>query len=71
MYQMRNLPCCDTLGNEMTWSVCGTQIMTFSDGSTITANGVLEWCYDEQDALDLLEMMKNDPQFSNLSILKE
>jgi hypothetical protein len=71
MYRMRNLPCRDALGNEMMWSVCGFESYTLDDGSTITGGGVLEWCWDEQDAMDRLEMMKNDPRFSKLSIRQE
>lgn len=68
---MRNLPCRDFLGNEMPWSVCGSERLTLTDGSTITGGGVLEWCWDKQDSMNRLEMMKKDPRFSSLSIRQE
>ena len=68
---MRNLPCYDAFGNDMPWSVCGNMVYRLPDGDVVTGGGVLEWCYDEQDAMDLMEMMKKDPDFFNLSIRKE
>ena len=68
VYVMRGLPCRDALGFEMPWSVCGSQTVTLDDGTEGKGGGVLEWCWDEEDALERLEMMQQDPRFSNLSI---
>lgn len=67
-YKMRNLPCRDALGNEMPWCVCGNEKVTFSDGTVQTGGGVLEWCWDREDAAERLEMMRRDPRFSDLSV---
>jgi hypothetical protein len=67
MYQMRGLPCHDGL-KEMPWSVCGRMSITLDDGTVATGGGVLEWCWDKEDALERMEMMQQDPRFSNLSV---
>ena len=68
MYKMRNLPCRDASGYEMPWSVCGEMRITYEDGTIVTGAGVLEWCWDHEDAQQVLEKMSADPSFSNLSI---
>ena len=68
MYQMRNLPCRDALGKEMPWAVCGNMSETWEDGTKVNGGGVLEWCWDKEDAQHRMKMMATDPRFSNLSI---
>jgi len=70
-YKLRNLPCRDALGKEMPWSVCGNHREKFPDGTTINGAGVLEWCWDRQDAVERLKMMQQDSRFSNLTIRQE
>lgn len=67
-YKMRNLPCRDALGNEMPWAVCGNMREQFPDGTVVDGGGVLEWCWDREDASQRLEMMSADTRFSNLSV---
>ncbi len=55
-YQYRNLP-----GN-----LCATP--WFVQGGADNGAGVLEWCFDEQDARERLAIMVTYPEFSNLSI---
>lgn len=66
-YRMRNLPCRDASGYEMPWAVCGNMYDKYSDGTTVHGAGVLEWCWDREDALDLIQMMRMDDRFSNLT----
>lgn len=54
-YKYRSLPC--TAGD---WSVCGND--------TLSGVGVLEWCFDQEDARERLRIMKAYPQFQDLSI---
>jgi hypothetical protein len=35
---------------------------------TLNGAGVLEWCFDEADAKERLQIMKSYPQFQDLSI---
>ena len=65
-YRMRNLPCRDASGYEMPWAVCGNMYDKYSDGTTVHGAGVLEWCWDREDALNLTQMMRMDDRFSNL-----
>ena len=67
-YKMRNLPCRDASGKEMPWCVCGNHSETLEDGSVLTGGGVLEWCWDREDAEQTLAMMRRDPRFSNLKV---
>lgn len=67
-YEMRGLPCRDALGREMPWCVCGKQRVTFPDGTTVEGGGVLEWCWDREDAIRRLQWMQQDSRFSDLSI---
>jgi hypothetical protein len=67
-YKMRNLPCRDGLGNEMPWCVCGNVSYTLEDGTVMNGAGVLEWCWDREDAIKRMEMMRQDPRFSNLCV---
>lgn len=55
-YKYRSLPC--SAGD---WSVCGFD-------SLLNGGGVLEWCFDQEDANERLRIMKAYPQFQNLSI---
>jgi len=64
---MRNLPCRDASGYEMPWAVCGSMYDKYSDGTTVHGAGVLEWCWDREDALNLIQMMRMDDRFSNLT----
>ena len=57
-YEYRNLPC--TAGE---WAVVG-------EDRVMRAGGVLEWCWDEQDALERMVMMHRDPRFVNLAVEK-
>lgn len=57
-YCYRGLPC-----SEAKWSVCG--IHNKSDGRAI---GILEWCYDEQDANEIKAKMEMDPAFESLEV---
>ncbi len=68
MYQMRNLPCRDLAGKDMPWAVCGNMKEKFPDGTVVDGGGVLEWCWDREDAIQRMEMMQDDERFSNLSI---
>ena len=67
-YKMRNLPCRDDLGNEMPYAVCGHMQDKHSDGTTVQGFGVLEWCWDTEDAYNILQLMKMDERFSNLTV---
>lgn len=59
-YKFRNLPCSitPTRGSNL-WYVSGT--------STHHGSGVLEWCYDEEDAKERLSLMSQDHRFSRLA----
>ena len=59
-YTLRNLPC-DITSDESLWAV---------SGSGPVSGGVLEWCYDEEDAKTRLSMMQLDPRYSNLTAHK-
>tara|TARA_R100000951_G_scaffold116144_2_gene126710 strand:- start:304 stop:966 length:663 start_codon:yes stop_codon:yes gene_type:complete len=48
-----------------TYYICGN-----SYAEQTSSSGILEWCTDEDDAIDLLEEMSKYPQFSNLKIEK-
>lgn len=61
-YQYRNLPC---NVSDPCWFVQGD----FRDPSGY-GSGILEWCYDEQDAQNRLAIMQTYPEFSRLSIGK-
>lgn len=67
-YKMRGLPCRDAAGNEMPWCVCGREDYTTAEGVRIIGGGVLEWCYDREDAILTMKMMALDSRFSNLSV---
>lgn len=66
---MRNLPCRDALKKEMPWSVCGHMVDRLADGTVVRGSGVLEWCWDREDALDRMAMMVRDPRFSGLYVM--
>lgn len=55
-YEYRNLPC--TVG---TWYVSGKDRVGYTQE-------ILEWCYDEQDALETMARMHRDPRFVDLSV---
>ena len=59
VYVFRGLPINIQPENSL-WFVAGG----YSDHS---GGGILEWCYDEGDANNILEEMKKDSRFSNLS----
>ena len=67
-YQMRGLPCRDATGIEMPWSVCGNYTERFPDGTVVSGGGVLEWCWDRDDAVDRMLLMQQDARFSRLSV---
>ncbi len=54
-YKYRNKPC--TIGK---WFVQGKD--------NLGGSGILEWCYDKEDAECRLSLMLIYPQFENLSI---
>jgi hypothetical protein len=58
-YQYRGLPC-SIAPQEQIWCISGRDSQTCS-------TGVLEWCYNEQDALERLAIMKEHPRFENLN----
>lgn len=60
-YKPRGLPC-NITSDENLWCVCGS----FTD-ETGGGGGVLEWCYDEDDANQRMLLMQRDPRYSNLS----
>ena len=62
-YRMRNLPCRD-----MPYAVCGNMYDIYHDGTIVNGHGVLEWCWDSEDAYNILMMMRMDERFSNLTV---
>jgi hypothetical protein len=60
-YQYRNL---DITASEEEWCVCGTD----KGVNGYRLSGVLEWCYDKEDATRMLSKMSQYARFSNLSI---
>lgn len=58
-YKPRGLPC-NIAPEDKIWTVCG--------GYKGGGGGILEWCYDEADAKQMLEYMLPFPQFVGLSI---
>jgi hypothetical protein len=40
----------------------------YSDGAIVQSCGVLEWCWDTEDAYNILMMMRMDERFSNLTV---
>lgn len=65
-YKYRNLPC-NITSDEKLWCVVGA----FHDPvSGEEGGGVLEWCYNRQDAETRLAMMQRDPRFSHLEATK-
>ena len=67
-YKMRGLPCRDALGVKMPYCVCGTESYIAADGTRVSGGGVLEWCYDHNDAVERMNMMRMDSRFSSLSV---
>jgi len=59
-YTPRNLGC-DILPDGELWCVTGV-----SDTLRRRSMGVLEWCFDEEDAYTLMQMMMRDPDYSEL-----
>ncbi len=59
-YKYRNLPASIQTDDKL-WCVVGRFVSERGDGG-----GVLEWCYDEQDASAVLDQMTQDGQFRNL-----
>ena len=59
-YRYRSLPC-NIQPDEKLWCIVG------GDGE---GGGVLEWCYDREDAETRLKMMEADPRFSMLRAVK-
>lgn len=59
-YKYRNMGC-DIAPDEELWCVTG------SDTGPGRGTGVLEWCYDEKDAKEILAVMQLDPRFEGLS----
>lgn len=57
VYKFRGLPC-NIQPDENLWCVCG--------GMKGGGGGVLEWCYDEQDANDILKEMQKYSYFVGL-----
>ena len=61
-YRYRDLPCSIRPDNEL-WYVAGTDHHPKTAGG-----GVLEWCYDQNDAEHRLAIMQQYDQFSNLRV---
>jgi hypothetical protein len=40
----------------------------YHDGTIVNGHGVLEWCWDSEDAYNILMMMRMDERFSNLTV---
>lgn len=57
-YKYRNYPC-SIVSDDKLWYVEGID--------ACGGSGVLEWCYDEEDAKVILAKMKQYPQFSQLA----
>ena len=60
LYIFRNLPC-NIVPDDELWYISGNFQHENGFGS-----GVLEWCYDENDAKAILSQMLQDNSFSNL-----
>lgn len=63
-YKFRNLPC-SILPDNRLWCVAGS----YEDRNG-SGGGILEWCYDADDAGYLMGEMKKDPRFRNLHVHK-
>ena len=61
-YEIRGLPCTIAPKNKI-WCVCGAYV---DKKGNMKGGGILEWCYDEEDANITLFQMKRDPRFSKL-----
>ena len=59
-YKFRGLPCNITTVDKL-WYVAGS----FGSGG-----GILEWCYNEDDAKSVMKEMEKDPRFGNLCVNK-
>ena len=57
-YQARNYPC-TIQSDDKLWCITGRDIVTNS-------GGILEWCYDQKDAEQLLEKMQASNEFNYL-----
>lgn len=58
-YQYRNLPC-NIRPDHLLWEISGFDLVE-------PAGGVLEWCYDESDAKELVAKMQASGEFESLS----
>ena len=65
-YQLRNLPCNIRPDAEL-WCIVGGMTDPFGNGS---GGGILEWCYDRQDAETLMAQMQLDPRYNSLRVAK-
>lgn len=61
-YKYRNLPCSEN-GVDYTWYVAGAD-----SSKGMVGAGVLEWCYDQQDAEDRIGKMREHTQFDFLAV---
>jgi hypothetical protein len=68
MYKFRNLPLTIKPAREI-WAISGTFYPDLPN-KKIYETGILEWCYDEEDAKQLLEFMENYDGFENLFAFK-
>jgi hypothetical protein len=64
-YKYRNYPCSITRNP---WYVSGSSKVKDGDGYMDNGSGILEWCWDEDDAKRVFKTMSQYPQFSNLKI---
>lgn len=63
--EIRNLPC-NIVPNDRLWCLCGE---TWGEDGR-TGGGVLEWCYNEEDARNELTRLWNRKDLKHLSISK-
>lgn len=60
-YQARNYPC-NIQSDDKLWCIVGTD-------NVANAGGILEWCYDQKDAEQLLKLMQATNEFSELEAI--
>lgn len=61
MYKYRNYPC-NITSDDLLWCISGINGLT-------GASGVLEWCYSQEDAEQLLTVMQASAELFNLTAM--